>query len=84
MDIPLGARPSGRFLRFCGGSEVVAELGLDATFWFRSSARSSVSSCCRRAGACTSALVVDCGRLLGDFGGDAGLTGDMVRERGFA
>ena len=74
FDIPLGARPNGRFLRFSGERPDV-ELGLDVVFLLISSARSAFKFC---AGTCAGAVSVFVDALEGDFGGDAGLDGDSV------
>lgn len=75
FDIPLGALPSGRFLRF-SGERPAAEVGLDVTARFMSSARSALS--CKFGGCCGgSSFSVEV--LFGDLGGDAGLECDVVR-----
>lgn len=83
LDMPLGARPSGRFFLLSNGCEPVVELDLVAFDLFSSPMRSAVTSSSDRGGGCASTALVVCGRLLGDLGGDAGLDGDTVRERDF-
>ena len=76
FDIPLGARPSGRFLRLSGerpGAELVREM----PFLLRSSARSA-RFCC--SSGCTLALSGATVVLSGDLGGDAGFEGEAARD----
>lgn len=80
LEIPLAARPRGRFLRF-GGCWEVAELGRDLS---TISAREAVSCWLfdgGGGGACVSGFVVTFGRLWGEFGGNPGFAGDAVRGR---
>lgn len=62
LDIPLGARPRGRFLRF-SGERPAAELGRDVAFLLRSSARSARFGC---SDGCSIALAVTVSPFFGD------------------
>jgi hypothetical protein len=75
FEIPLKARPSGRFLRF-SGERLDAELGLDVVLLLISSARLAFKVW---TGTCTSADSVSVATLVGDSGGDDGFDGDSVR-----